>query len=135
MRSSLISYAVFCLKKKKLAFVILRPVKALTVRATEFPAATAGAGAAEVKAFSPAAVTSPTKFVDFKEVKSARPELTEARVVVATAIVRNREVLAQQRSYPVEAAGRWEPPGGRVEPGGARGAGTAPAGRPGGAGG
>lgn len=44
-------------------------------------------------------------------------ELAEARVVVATAVVRNREVLVQQRSYPVEAAGRWELPGGRVEPG------------------
>jgi electron transfer flavoprotein alpha subunit len=60
------------------------PVKAFTVRATEFPAAAAGQPPAEVKAFSataPAAV--PTRFVDFKEVKSARPELTEARIVVS----------------------------------------------------
>ena len=59
------------------------PVKAFTVRATEFtPAAKGTAG--EVRAFTPAAVEAPkTKFVDFKEVKSARPELTEARVVIA----------------------------------------------------
>ncbi len=57
-------------------------VKCLTVRATEFPAAQAGA-AGEVKAFTAPAPTVATKFVDFKEVKSARPELTEARVVVS----------------------------------------------------
>ncbi len=58
------------------------PVKAFSVRTTEFAAAEKS-GAGEVKAFAPAAVTSPTKFVDFKEVKSARPELTEARIVVS----------------------------------------------------
>jgi electron transfer flavoprotein alpha subunit len=58
------------------------PVKCFTVRATEFDAA-AKAGGGEVKAFSPAAAVSPTTFVDFKEVKSARPELTEAKVVVS----------------------------------------------------
>ncbi len=60
------------------------PVKVFTARATEFsPAAKSGAG--EVKAFSPKvdAGSLKTKFVDFKEVKSARPELTEARVVVS----------------------------------------------------
>jgi electron transfer flavoprotein alpha subunit len=59
------------------------PVKVFTLRATEFPAAQAGQGAAEVKTFSPKVEASKTKFVDFKEVKSARPELTEARVVVS----------------------------------------------------
>ncbi|GHG65322.1 electron transfer flavoprotein subunit alpha/FixB family protein [Comamonas sp. JC664] len=59
------------------------PVKVLTLRATEFTAAAGGQGAAEVKAFSPKVEASKTKFVDFKEVKSARPELTEARVVVS----------------------------------------------------
>lgn len=44
-------------------------------------------------------------------------ELTAARVVVGAAIVRDRTLLAQQRSYPASAAGRWELPGGRVEPG------------------
>jgi electron transfer flavoprotein alpha subunit len=68
-----------------LADVKLRTaVKAFTIRATEFPAAASGQTAAEVKAFSGApAVSSPTRFVDFKEVKSARPELTEARIVVS----------------------------------------------------
>jgi electron transfer flavoprotein alpha subunit len=59
------------------------PVKVFSLRATEFPAAATGQGAAEVKAFSPKVEASRTKFVDFKEVKSARPELTEARVVVS----------------------------------------------------
>ncbi len=38
-------------------------------------------------------------------------------VVVAAALVRAGRVLAQQRAYPPELAGRWELPGGRVEPG------------------
>jgi electron transfer flavoprotein alpha subunit len=61
------------------------PVQVFSVRTTEFNPAEKGAGAAEVKAFSPAvdAAASPTRFVDFKEVKSARPQLTEARVVVS----------------------------------------------------
>ncbi|MGO9065730.1 MAG: electron transfer flavoprotein subunit alpha/FixB family protein [Myxococcaceae bacterium] len=60
------------------------PLKAFTIRATEFPAATLGQAPAEVKAFPvPTTANSPTRFVDFKEVKSARPELTEARIVVS----------------------------------------------------
>jgi electron transfer flavoprotein alpha subunit len=61
------------------------PVKAFTVRATEFAPAQKGGGPAEVRAFSPTVdlATLKTKFVDFKEVKSARPQLTEARVVVS----------------------------------------------------
>lgn len=43
--------------------------------------------------------------------------LVDAPVIVGTAIVRGRCLLAQQRSYPAEAAGLWELPGGRVEPG------------------
>jgi 8-oxo-dGTP diphosphatase len=39
------------------------------------------------------------------------------QIVVATAIVRNGQVLAQQRAFPSDHAGRWEFPGGRVEPG------------------
>lgn len=42
--------------------------------------------------------------------------LADAPVVVGTAIVRGRAVLAQQRAYPAADAGRWELPGGRVEP-------------------
>ncbi|GAB1508417.1 hypothetical protein JCM33774_04580 [Actinophytocola sp. KF-1] len=43
--------------------------------------------------------------------------LVAAPVVVGTAVVRDGCLLAQQRSYPPEAAGLWELPGGRVEPG------------------
>ncbi|TVT06944.1 NUDIX domain-containing protein [Amycolatopsis bartoniae] len=39
------------------------------------------------------------------------------RVIVGAAIVRGGALLAQQRAYPPEVAGRWELPGGRVEPG------------------
>lgn len=39
------------------------------------------------------------------------------RVVVGAAVVRDGAVLAAQRSYPEEMAGRWELPGGGVEPG------------------
>lgn len=38
-------------------------------------------------------------------------------VIVGAAVVRNGAVLAQQRSYPEDAAGLWELPGGRVEAG------------------
>jgi 8-oxo-dGTP diphosphatase len=48
----------------------------------------------------------------------ARAEaLTDAQVVVGTAIVRDARLLAQQRAFPAEVAGLWELPGGRVEPG------------------
>ena len=43
--------------------------------------------------------------------------LTDAPVVVGAVIVRGRTLLAQQRAYPPAAAGLWELPGGRVEPG------------------
>jgi len=61
------------------------PVKAFTVRATEFPAAEPAGGASEVKTFAPPpeVTASPTAFVSFNEVKSARPELTEASIVVS----------------------------------------------------
>ncbi len=60
------------------------PVKVFTVRATEFaPAAKEGGGAVAPLAVSVDASGLRTRFVDFKEVKSARPELTEARVVVS----------------------------------------------------
>jgi 8-oxo-dGTP diphosphatase len=38
-------------------------------------------------------------------------------VIVGAAIVRAGTLLAQQRAYPPAAAGLWELPGGRVEPG------------------
>jgi 8-oxo-dGTP diphosphatase len=37
--------------------------------------------------------------------------------VVGAAIVRDGTLLAQQRAWPPDAAGQWELPGGRVEPG------------------
>jgi 8-oxo-dGTP diphosphatase len=40
-----------------------------------------------------------------------------AKVVAAAAVMRDGRVLAQQRAFPPETAGRWELPGGRVEPG------------------
>jgi electron transfer flavoprotein alpha subunit len=58
------------------------PIKVFTVRATEFSAAVKS-GAGEVKAFSPKPAAVTTKHIDFKEVKSARPELTEAKVVIS----------------------------------------------------
>jgi 8-oxo-dGTP diphosphatase len=39
------------------------------------------------------------------------------RVVVGAAIVRDGRLLAQRRAAPASLAGRWELPGGRVEPG------------------
>jgi 8-oxo-dGTP diphosphatase len=43
--------------------------------------------------------------------------LADAPVVVATALHRAGRVLIAQRTRPAELAGRWELPGGRVEPG------------------
>ena len=63
---------------------LVTPIKVFTVRTTEF-APMAKGGSAEVKTFTAATDASGAKvrFVDFKEVKSARPQLTEARVVVS----------------------------------------------------
>jgi electron transfer flavoprotein alpha subunit len=58
------------------------PVKAFTVRPTEFAAAAAGA-AAEVKAVAVTPAPLKTRHLAFAEVKSERPELTEARFVVS----------------------------------------------------
>ncbi len=44
-------------------------------------------------------------------------EVTGWPVVVATALLRDGAVLTAQRTRPPELAGRWELPGGRVEPG------------------
>lgn len=43
--------------------------------------------------------------------------LDSVQAVVATAILHEGRLLAAQRSHPPEIAGRWELPGGRVEPG------------------
>lgn len=44
-------------------------------------------------------------------------ELAGARVVVGAAITRGGRLLVQQRAFPADAEGRWELPGGRVDPG------------------
>ena len=61
---------------------VTTPVKCVTVRATEFAAASAATGGS-VEAFSFTPSAAKTKFVEFVPVKSARPELTEARAVVS----------------------------------------------------
>ena len=43
--------------------------------------------------------------------------MTAVQVVVGAAIVRGGRVLACRRTAPASAAGRWELPGGKVEPG------------------
>lgn len=43
--------------------------------------------------------------------------MTERTVVVAGAVVRAGRLLAARRSAPPDLAGRWELPGGKVEPG------------------
>ncbi|MDX6225129.1 MAG: 8-oxo-dGTP diphosphatase [Frankiales bacterium] len=42
--------------------------------------------------------------------------MTTEPVVVGAAIVRDGRLLVAQRAYPEELAGRWELPGGKVEP-------------------
>lgn len=62
---------------------IATPVKVITVRPTEFPEAQAGE-AAPVRALElPDLGTPKTQFVEFQQVKSERPALTEARIVVS----------------------------------------------------
>jgi electron transfer flavoprotein alpha subunit len=61
---------------------VTTPVKVVTVRPTEFPEAPAGAEA-PVAAFAADVPAPKTKFVKFQEVKSERPELGEAAVVVS----------------------------------------------------
>jgi 8-oxo-dGTP diphosphatase len=50
-------------------------------------------------------------------VRDRAERLAAAPVVVGAAIVRDGAVLAAQRSRPASTAGRWEFPGGKVEPG------------------
>jgi electron transfer flavoprotein alpha subunit len=62
---------------------VTTPVKVVTVRATEFPAAKKAASPGAVTALAADAGAPRTKFVEFNEVKSVRPELTDARIVVS----------------------------------------------------
>ncbi len=60
------------------------PVKVLTVRATEFPAAQKeGTGSVVPVTVQVDPSKLKTRFVSFDEVKSERPELTEARVIIS----------------------------------------------------
>ena len=59
------------------------PVKVFTARPTDFPPAERAGAAGSVSAANVTAAPSRTRFVSIAEVKSARPELTEARVVVS----------------------------------------------------
>nr|WP_281290268.1 NUDIX domain-containing protein [Saccharopolyspora dendranthemae] len=52
-----------------------------------------------------------------RAVRALAESWASREVVVGTAIVRGGRLLAQQRGYPAAHAGRWELPGGRVEPG------------------
>jgi len=63
---------------------IATPVKVFTIRPTEFPAAAKeGKGAVSAAPVAVDAAALRTRHAGFKEVKSERPELTEARAVVA----------------------------------------------------
>ncbi|MGU3431818.1 (deoxy)nucleoside triphosphate pyrophosphohydrolase [Actinomycetes bacterium M1A6_2h] len=43
--------------------------------------------------------------------------VSESRTVVAGAVIVDARLLLAQRAHPAELAGRWELPGGKVEPG------------------
>jgi electron transfer flavoprotein alpha subunit len=62
---------------------VVAPARVVTVRATEFPAAKKGGSPGTVQPLAVEAPQPKTRFIEFNEVKSARPELTEARVVVS----------------------------------------------------
>jgi electron transfer flavoprotein alpha subunit len=64
---------------------VASPVKVFTARTTDFapPPRAAAPGAVAPVAVDVDAAALRTRFVEFREVKSTRPELTEARVVVA----------------------------------------------------
>ena len=62
---------------------VTTPMKVITVRATEFPAAQKAGSPGQVQTLAVEAPAAKAKFIEFNEVKSARPELTEASVVVS----------------------------------------------------
>lgn len=52
-----------------------------------------------------------------EHVRQVAQEWAQRRAVVGAAVVHDGRLLVQQRRFPVEVAGQWELPGGRVEPG------------------
>ncbi len=62
---------------------VTTPLKVVTVRATEFAVAEKAGSPGTVAQLSLSAPAAKTKFVEFQEVKSTRPELTEASAVVS----------------------------------------------------
>ena len=62
---------------------VTTPVKVISVRATEFPSSQPGGAAGSIEALADEAPKAKTKYVEVNEVKSARPDLTEAKVVVS----------------------------------------------------
>jgi electron transfer flavoprotein alpha subunit len=62
---------------------VTTPVKVVTVRPTEFEAAKPGATAGEVKTVAVDVADAKATFVEFNEVKSARPALGDARIIVS----------------------------------------------------
>src|SRR6202171_6395898 len=62
---------------------VTTPIKVITVRATEFAVAQPGGAAGQVQSVALTPPAAKTKFIEYNEVKSARPELTEASVVVS----------------------------------------------------
>ncbi|MGC3999700.1 MAG: FAD-binding protein [Anaeromyxobacter sp.] len=59
------------------------PVRCFTVRTTEFPPAAKAAAPGAIHAVEVPAAPTRTRYLGFREVKSERPELTDARVIVA----------------------------------------------------
>ena len=62
---------------------VTTPVAVVSIRATDFPAAQKAAAPGPVLPLAVEAAAAKTRFVEFNEVKSARPELTDARIVVS----------------------------------------------------
>jgi 8-oxo-dGTP diphosphatase len=75
-----------------------------------------GQGSASRRRRAPATIDRVRRHTTQSWVARAEKPNTAPAVVVAAALVRAGRVLAQQRAYPPELAGRWELPGGRVEP-------------------
>jgi electron transfer flavoprotein alpha subunit len=62
---------------------VLTPVRVVSVRATEFAPAQKRGATGTTRAFPATALVARTKFLEFNQLKSARPELTEASAVVS----------------------------------------------------